>query len=234
MIKQQDIHESIRSYQLPHLYRWNMVLNLLKPHINQGTKIVDVGCGTGEGFFLEVLREKFGVVGEGFNLTSSKIIAEKGFRVHEVDVECDTFPCRDEEIDIVFCGEILEHLRSINLMFEEINRVLAPDGIIDITTPNAASWTNRCKMFIGRTIFYEWFSYTKRGRPHVRLYLISEIIEVFKSFGFIPEIYTVNLWRGNRSLKRRLFNWVSWPIMSFGGMKDTIIAVGRKNLSRKV
>jgi glycosyltransferase involved in cell wall biosynthesis/SAM-dependent methyltransferase len=56
------------------------------------------------------------------------------------DAEVDAFPYPNHHFHTVLCCELLEHLqRDPMQMMREIHRVLAPEGILVLTTPNAAS-----------------------------------------------------------------------------------------------
>lgn len=51
--------------------------------------------------------------------------------------------------DMIFCGEVIEHLYDTDFFLEEVYRVLRPQGICVFTTPNLAAWHNRIILLLG-------------------------------------------------------------------------------------
>ena len=70
----------------------------------------------------------------------STIDAER-LNITKIDFEVETLPMRDGEYDVVIFNEVFEHLR-INPIFtmREVHRVLKPEGILMLSTPNLTSW----------------------------------------------------------------------------------------------
>lgn len=48
----------------------------------------------------------------------------------------DSIGLRDESADIVWAGEVIEHVRSPRLFLQEVARVLRPGGLLVLSTPN--------------------------------------------------------------------------------------------------
>jgi SAM-dependent methyltransferase len=57
-----------------------------------------------------------------------------------IDIEREKIPLPDGKIDFILCADVIEHM-EIDPMFMmyEFNRIIAKDGLLLITTPNAAS-----------------------------------------------------------------------------------------------
>ena len=67
------------------------------------------------------------------------------------DAQADPFPYPSHYFDTVVCGELLEHLQSDPMhMMSEVYRVLKPDGILVLTTPNAVSMRALMAMLAAR------------------------------------------------------------------------------------
>ncbi len=47
-----------------------------------------------------------------------------------------TWPLEDEQIDVLICDNVLEHLAEPDAFFREARRVLRPEGVVCIRTPN--------------------------------------------------------------------------------------------------
>ncbi len=73
----------------------------------------------------------------------------------------------DASFDVVFAGEIIEHIHDDERFLKEIHRVLRPGGVVALTTPNLFFLVNRIVMPFGRMPYfaYERFHYHFYSRP---------------------------------------------------------------------
>ena len=51
-----------------------------------------------------------------------------------MDIDTGKIPLRDNSVDFIFCGEIIEHLYSPDHLLSEIFRILKPNGKLALTT----------------------------------------------------------------------------------------------------
>ncbi|MCS7122121.1 MAG: class I SAM-dependent methyltransferase, partial [Archaeoglobaceae archaeon] len=113
-------------------------------------KILDVGCGDGK--FTKLIAEACRAK-EVYGLEISEIGVEmakrNGINCSKCDVDVENFPFDSNYFDAVFAGEIIEHLYDPDHFLEEVHRVLKPDGIFVLTTPNLASIHNRIALLLG-------------------------------------------------------------------------------------
>ena len=132
----------------------------------------------------------------------------------------------DSEVDIVFAGEIIEHIYDIELMMENIRRVLKPNGVFLGTTPNLASWSSRITLLLGKcphiydpypTRYEGLFGVerTKRAIPkilhdyHIRVGTPDLLVSFLEKSGFTNVSYdTTNIYGKERKLSsiRRMLN----------------------------
>lgn len=105
-------------------------------------RVLDYGCGPG--FLLRLLGREKGVECEGvdFSPTNAEQTAEKmtgmsSFKGVSVVKGLPT-QLADGRFDLITCIEVVEHLNSSQLAetLAELNRLLAPTGILFLTTPN--------------------------------------------------------------------------------------------------
>lgn len=61
----------------------------------------------------------------------------------------ENLPFASESFDIIFAGEIIEHLISPELFLSEIRRVLKPKGLFIGSTPNAFRYDKRVLLLLG-------------------------------------------------------------------------------------
>jgi len=104
-------------------------------YVKKGDKVIDIGCGVGS--FCEMAFEK-GAEVWGTDISSDVIEADKkrnpkikysqGYAGYNDELPGDYF-------DLVFAGEILEHLDEPKKLLEEGYRILKKKGKMIITTP---------------------------------------------------------------------------------------------------
>jgi 2-polyprenyl-3-methyl-5-hydroxy-6-metoxy-1,4-benzoquinol methylase len=61
---------------------------------------------------------------------------KRGITSFKVDIDKDQYPFEADYFDAVFVGEVLEHLNDPDHALHEIYRILSPNGLLVITTPN--------------------------------------------------------------------------------------------------
>jgi SAM-dependent methyltransferase len=75
-----------------------------------------------------------------------------------------------ERFDVIFCGEVIEHLFSPDALLEDLRALLAPRGIVILSTPNLGYYVNRGLLLLGISpLFLENSAETKLGRVTRRL-----------------------------------------------------------------
>lgn len=114
--------------------RKDVVFNNLLTEDICGKSFLDAGCGIG--LFSEI-AEKMGA-----NVTSldvgESLLQQVGKRCNSIKVVGSTteLPFPDNSFDIVLSTEVLEHTENPELGFNEIARVVKPNGMVIVTVPN--------------------------------------------------------------------------------------------------
>jgi ubiquinone/menaquinone biosynthesis C-methylase UbiE len=94
---------------------------------------LDVGCGDG--------RLTAELDAESVTAADVSSVALRRARTRLPDarlVELDPdepLPFDDSAFEVVLCAETIEHVRDVQLLLSEIRRVLAPGGVLALTTP---------------------------------------------------------------------------------------------------
>jgi SAM-dependent methyltransferase len=111
-----------------------------------------------------------------------------------LNIESWPFPFEDGQFDVVVFGEVLEHMTNDPMhAMREISRVLKPDGMLVLTTPNAARLENVIAFIEGRNIYDPYSAYGPYGR-HNREYTRHELHQLLEYSGFRNEIsFTANV-----------------------------------------
>lgn len=139
-------------------------------------------------------------------------IEAKGLDVVRCNIETESLPFADASFDAVIFNELFEHLR-INPVFtlSEVLRILKPNGIITLSTPNLRSLEG-IRNFLLRdrayscapSIFLEYKKLQTIGHMgHVREYTRTEVVDFLQTIGFS---ITAIIYRGEYAhwLKRSL------------------------------
>lgn len=113
-------------------------------------KILDMGCGTGMNS--KVMTDLgHSVVGVDISEQAIKKYNLRGFVGYVMSIE-SKLNFSDEEFDLVFCSEIIEHLVNPDNLVSEAFRILRPGGKLIISTPNSAFWVYRIAGVLGKTV----------------------------------------------------------------------------------
>ena len=142
------------------------VMERIAALVPQGSRVLDLGCGTGE--LLAYLKEHKGCVGYGVELDDANLLAcvKRGVNVIQLNLEEGLSIFEDQSFDVVLQLETLQHLRNTEAMLRETARV----GRIGIVSfPNFAHWPNRLQVLMGRmpvtrVLPYEWYN-----TPNIRV-----------------------------------------------------------------
>lgn len=103
------------------------------PNIKEASKILDVGCGTGE--TLEYIKRFLNSQSKvhGIDLEKNPILPDYvNFTVCDIDES--SIPYQDNVFDIVISNFVIEHLKNPQKLFLESYRVLKPGGYFYCST----------------------------------------------------------------------------------------------------
>lgn len=103
--------------------------------LTTGRRLLDVGCATG--FFLEAATET-GFEGHGLEFSTVAIsLARPDIRDRITCGDVNTLLRQDSrKFDVVTAFDIIEHVQNPAAFLEEIRSILAPGGIIALSTPD--------------------------------------------------------------------------------------------------
>ena len=141
-------------------------LEVIAALVPQGSRVLDLGCGSGE--LLAHLRERRGCSGYGIEIDDANVLAcaRRGVNVIQLNLEEGLALFDDASFDVVLQLDTLQNLRNTENMLRETARV----GRIGIVSfPNFAHWPNRVSVALGRmpvtrTLPYEWYD-----TPNIRV-----------------------------------------------------------------
>jgi SAM-dependent methyltransferase len=105
----------------------------------RGKKALDLGCR--DGYWSQKLAQK------GYEVVSGDLEPQwAGGIVLDANKR---LPFPDNQFDLVWCSEVIEHLNNPAFTISEIERVLRPHGSLLLTTPNRDFWFYRLLAGLG-------------------------------------------------------------------------------------
>jgi ubiquinone/menaquinone biosynthesis C-methylase UbiE len=126
-----------------------MIDQLIRPHLQTGSRLLEIGCGAGNlllqaavaGSYpvaLDLSMQALTFVQTRLKETRSTPETPSGFTCTQAVGE--SLPFRDGSFDCVLLSEVIEHLEVPQNSIREAVRVLCPGGRLLITTPNYRSF----------------------------------------------------------------------------------------------
>jgi SAM-dependent methyltransferase len=155
--------------------------------------VLDLGCGQGE--FTAALAEA-GVTATGAEVSARAV--ERARRRHpelefvQVPIE-GPLPFADSGYEVVWAGEVIEHVADTARWLSEVRRVLRPGGRLILTTPSHG----RLRLLAGGI---ERFS--EPLGDHLHLYTARSLSDLLRDFGF--EQVVIHPAAGPPGLRRQL------------------------------
>ena len=145
----------------------------------------------------------------------------------------DLLPYEDNYFDSVIFSEVLEHIYESPIqILKELYRILKPNGVLILTTPNVMKLENKIKFFLHINIYQdiERFCYSPRYYLHFREYTEKDIkilLEKYLNFRDLTFYYFDYV--GGRTILRRfiqrLIYIISIILIKFRG---SILVIAKK------
>ena len=128
----------------------NLMLEMLRRYASekkQPLKVLDIGCGSGT---IAKKIEDYGhaVKGIDFSEEALKRAKERGIETIQCNLD-EGIPEASDSYDIVWEGDIVEHVFDPIGLLKESARVLKKDGMLLLTIPSDVGIISRIKMLFG-------------------------------------------------------------------------------------
>jgi SAM-dependent methyltransferase len=157
----------------------------------QGKRVLDAGCGTGYGS-AELSQSAAAVTGVDISADAIEY-ANAGYPIpglRFLESSCTAMPLPPESFDLVVAFEVIEHLADYRAFLNECARVLTPEGLLIVSSPNKRYYAET-RAATGPNPFHEhefeageFVRELERVFPNVRLLLQNRV----ESFAFHPAV----------------------------------------------
>lgn len=128
---------------LEHLHRYAIAMDYVT-----GKVVLDVASG--EGYGTNLLSKKANkIYGVDISSEAIKFSREKykNDNITFIQAEAINIPLPDQNIDVIVCFETIEHHDKHNEMLTEFKRILKPDGILIISSPDKLYYSDIPKFY---------------------------------------------------------------------------------------
>ncbi len=147
----------------------------------QAGSVLDVGCSTG--LFLNTARSAgWDVFGVEYSADSAQQARQK-FGLNVVDGALDASRLQGRTFDVVTLWDVLEHVPEPLVTLAEVRKLLKPDGLLFIKTPNVDGWFPRLSLRLARRL-----NFWRHPEPPGHLFQFSEttLKRIVQQAGFEP------------------------------------------------
>ncbi|RLJ09138.1 MAG: hypothetical protein DRP13_01020 [Candidatus Aenigmatarchaeota archaeon] len=157
--------------------------------------VLDIGCIGGIGknndkFTHNIIRNVTKeVIGIDINKQKIEYYNKRGYNIMFGDIQDPSLKI-NKKFDVVFAGEIIEHVEDQKTFLNNVKKMLKPDGIFILSTPNA----HDIAYHINRIFFRIKDDYiTCKNIGHVIIHSYGTIRYLLEKYGFeIKEFYYIN------------------------------------------
>jgi 2-polyprenyl-3-methyl-5-hydroxy-6-metoxy-1,4-benzoquinol methylase len=188
----------------------------------EGRSVLDVGCLSGYGkpdWIHGLIKQEAGrLVGLDLAADDAEPAQRQGYEIRIADAQNFNL---GEQFDVVFAGEIIEHLDDVHGFLASVRRHLAGDGRLVVTTPNA---------FYVMNFVYRLGGKAAVNAQHICWFCEDTLAQLLGRNGYLVE--EMRFMRGHTATRR-------WRNVAAGAVRaampphlamDTILAVARPAL----
>lgn len=124
---------------LEHLHRYAIAMDLVK-----GKIVLDIACGEGYGAHLLSTSANHVTAVDIDEPTIKK--ASKKYPAANISFKIGSavnIPAQNNSFEVITCFETIEHIKDHQLLLSELKRVLTPNGVLLISTPEKLNYSDK-------------------------------------------------------------------------------------------
>ncbi len=167
--------------------------------VGSDRRVLELGCATGH-VTRRLVEAGNTVIGAEFDPDAAAQAAAVAHRVHVLDLDRDRISTlEDEPVDVILAGDVLEHLRDPLAALVDAMTLLAPDGDVIVSVPNAVHADVRLHVLEGRV---EYLDEGLLDRTHLRWFTRDSLRTLLDDAELVPvEVRRVKLAMGESNVE---------------------------------
>jgi len=206
--------------------RMREIIQLLTAHIPRGGWVLDLACSQAN-LALLMAEKGYRVIAADLRkepLCYARLKYERG-TFYSVQCSAEKLPFQGP-LDGIIAGEVVEHMAYPEHLIQECRRVLKPDGILCLTTPNGVFFRSRLPTYhqVGDRAQFVSEQFQPDEDGHLFLFTEKALCELLRAHGF--EILQVRYLRTIFYGSARLFHAIR-TLLGFGVVQFLEHAVSR-------
>ncbi len=195
------------NFEVPDLIRIKKAIKLIRRYLDDVKGLNILECGIAKGGVADLLKNE-GANYFGVDINPRNI---EGVDIKQADLN-KGFPEFGIKFDVIFAGEVIEHLFDDIKFIKDCRNLLKPNGLLIITTPNLVFSANRLLMLFGRMPLFAFAPF------HYHIYNKKTIENLIKGEGFeiLKIISSHILFSTRRNKLGKIFEILGDVFPSFG------------------
>jgi 2-polyprenyl-3-methyl-5-hydroxy-6-metoxy-1,4-benzoquinol methylase len=189
-------NEARYSSTRPWSYGDSLRMQAMRKMLHGSKTILDIGCYDGS-LSSPVAREGENVFGID-NSKGACLLAKKNGIKPIVAELSNHWPIQDSSVDAIMAGEVIEHVLDVDQFIAEALRVLKPEGLFIVSTPNLAALGRRLMLLLGINPHIE-VSLSEDAAGHLRYFTKRTLIDLIQKHGFHVTSFTSDVVNFNAS-----------------------------------
>jgi methionine biosynthesis protein MetW len=156
------------------------VARMLAELVPMGSRVLDVGCGTGSVSRIIADTRDAQIIGVEPDSCRAAAARARGLEVHE-QLFTAAILQELERFDVIVFADVLEHVADPSSFLQLAQRALRPGGRVIASVPNVAHWSVRVDLLRGR---FDYQPFGIRDATHLRWFTAETIRLLFESSAF--------------------------------------------------
>ena len=206
-----------------------MIDRLIRPHLQVGSRLLEIGCGAGNLLLQATVAGSYPVAldlsMQALTFVRSRLADALSAPDGPSDFGCtqaigESLPFGDNLFDCILLSEVVEHLEVPQISIREAARLLCPGGRLLVTTPNYRSFWPVMEWAVDRLNMAPKMA----GEQHISRFYPSSLTKMLVESGLRMEyagsIYNLSPFlslvspeRANRQLQRELSGRSPWGMI---------------------